>query len=158
MNRLAQTHLEAEFRQMLHHKGVRKPAETPLKETSDPAERLAYKIVGAALKVHQQLGPGLLESAYEACLCRELALSGIAFERQVPLAVQYHGISLDCGYRLDLVVGELVIVEVKAVAKVLPIHRAQLMTYLKLLKLRIGLIINFNVTALRLGIYRIIQG
>jgi GxxExxY protein len=142
---------------MFHHKGARSIPGTALGHTRDLADDLSYDIVGAALGVHKQLGPGLLESAYEACLCRELTLHGIAYERQVSLPLDYHGMSLDCGYRLDLVVEGLVIVEVKAVAKVLPIHRAQLMTYLKLSKVRLGLIINFNVSALRLGIYRIVQ-
>lgn len=142
---------------MFHHKGARSIPPIALGDTREPADSLSYGIVGAALEVHKQLGPGLLESAYEACLCRELTLRGIAYERQVALPLGYQGISLDCGYRLDLVVGELVVIEVKAVAKILPIHRAQVMTYLKLSKLRLGLIINFNVSALRLGIYRIIQ-
>jgi GxxExxY protein len=142
---------------MIHHEAPRRLPGMALRETTDPAERLSYEIVGAALAVHKELGPGLLESAYEACLCRELTLRGIAHQRQVALPLDYHGVSLDCGYRLDLVVGNLIVLEVKAVTKVLPIHRAQIMTYLKLLRLRLGLIINFNVTVLRLGIYRIIQ-
>lgn len=142
---------------MMHHKGSRRLLGTALGETRDPTERLSYEIVGAALEVHKQLGPGLLESAYDMCLCRELTLRGIPYERQVALPLAYQGASLDCGYRLDLVVGNLIVLEVKAVAKVLPIHRAQVMTYLKLLRMRLGLIINFNVTVLRLGIYRIVQ-
>jgi GxxExxY protein len=141
---------------MIHHKGL--PASPGTAQgASDPSERLSYDILGAALEVHKQVGPGLLESAYDACLCRELTLRGIPYERQVPLPLNYQGIPIDCSYRLDLVVGELVVVEVKSVGKVLPIHRAQVMTYLRLLKLRLGLIINFNVSALRLGIYRIAQ-
>jgi GxxExxY protein len=154
---LAQITDGIELQPRFHHKGVRSIPPIALRDTGDSADGLSYHIVGAALEVHKQLGPGLLESAYEACLGRELTLRGIPYEQQLALPVGYQGISLDCGYRLDLVVGELVIVEVKAVAKVLPIHRAQVMTYLKLSKLRLGLIINFNVSALRLGIYRIIQ-
>jgi GxxExxY protein len=114
--------------------------------------------VGAAIEVHRQLGPGLLESAYEACLCREFALRGIDFERQAVLPLNYRGLDVDCGYRLDLIVSGLVILEVKSVSKVLPIHRAQVLTYLKLMKLNLGLIINFNVEMLRLGIHRIVMG
>ena len=114
--------------------------------------------MGAAIQVHKHLGPGLLESAYEACLCRELERRGIPYQRQVALPLEYYGISVDCGYRLDLVVGGLVVLEVKAVEKVLPIHKAQVLTYLKLLRMSLGLLINFNVEVLRLGIYRIILG
>ena len=135
---------------MLHHEGT--------KDTKVSADHLSYDIVGAAIDVHRQLGPGLLESAYEACLCRELFLREIAFERQVALPLQYRGISVDCGYRLDLIVGGLVVVEVKSASRVLPVHRAQCLTYLKLLGLNLGLIINFNVEMLRLGVHRIIMG
>jgi GxxExxY protein len=135
---------------MLNHKGT--------KDTKVTANRLSYDIVGAAIEVHKHLGPGLLESAYEACLCRELGQRGIAYERQVPLPLEYHGMSVDCGYRVDLIVGGLVVLEVKSIAKVHSIHRAQVLTYLKLLRMNLGLLINFNVEVLRLGIYRIILG
>ena len=135
---------------MLHHEGT--------KDTKVSADRLSYDIVGAAIEVHRRLGPGLLESAYEACLCRELSFRGIEFERQVRLPLAYRGLVVDCGYRLDLVVGGVLVLEVKSVAKVLPIHKAQVLTYLKLLNLSLGLIINFNVEMLRLGIYRIVIG
>jgi GxxExxY protein len=151
---LSEIDFDLELRQMFYHKGARRIPENAL---GDAADGLSRKIVTAALGVHKQLGPGLLESAYEACLCRELTLRGIEHERQLALPVRYQGLSLDCGYRLDLVVGELVIVEVKAVAKILPIHKAQVMTYLRLSKMRVGLIVNFNVPALRLGIYRIVH-
>jgi len=128
------------------------------KDTKGSADRLSYDIVGAAIEVHRRLGPGLLESAYEACLARGFFLRSIQFERQVPLKLEYRGMGVDCGYRLDLVVGGLVIVEVKAVAKVLPIHRAQMITYVRLRRLSLGMIINFNVEILRLGIYRIVIG
>jgi GxxExxY protein len=114
--------------------------------------------VGAAIEVHRQLGPGLLESAYEACLCRELFLRGLNFERQIELPLNYRGMAVQCGYRLDLIVERMVIVEVKSVPRALPVHRAQILTYLKLLKLNLGLLINFNVEVLRLGIHRIVMG
>ena len=118
-------------------------------------EELTEKVIGAAIEVHRALGPGLLESAYEECLCRELDLRGLAFQRQVPLPVEYKGVKLDCGYRLDLVVQEAVILELKCVDHILPVHEAQLFTYLKLTGKRIGLIINFNVAVLvRGGIVR----
>jgi GxxExxY protein len=114
-------------------------------------EDLTGNIIGAAIEVHRVLGPGLLESAYEECLCRELNLREIAFQRQVPLPVEYKGVKLDCGYRLDLVVQDAVILELKCVEHLLPIHDAQLLTYLKLTHKRVGLIINFNVAALVKG-------
>jgi len=118
-------------------------------------EDLTEKIIGAAIEVHRALGPGMLESAYEECLCRELSLRGIAFQRQVPLPVEYKGVKLDCGYRLDLVIEDAVVLELKCVEHVLPVHEAQLLTYLKLTGKRIGLIINFNVaTLVRGGIVR----
>jgi GxxExxY protein len=114
-------------------------------------ESLTEKIIGAAIEVHRALGPGLLESAYEECLCREFSLRGLAFQRQVPLPVEYKGVKLDCGYRLDLVVQDEVILELKCVEHLLPVHDAQLLTYLKLTSKRVGLIINFNVAALVKG-------
>lgn len=115
-------------------------------------------IIGAAIEVHKHPGPGLLESAYEACLCRELELRGILFERQKPLPLNYKGQSVECRYRLDLVVGGLVIVEIKAVESFLPIHEAQLLTYPRLTGLRVGLLLNFNVPVLTQGIRRIVLG
>jgi GxxExxY protein len=128
------------------------------KDTKASADRLSYDIVGAAIEVHRQLGPGLLESAYEACICRELAFRGIEFDRQVALPLRYRDMVVECGYRLDLIVGRLVIVEIKSVSKVLPIHRAQVLTYLRLLNLSLGFIINFNVERLRMGLHRIVLG
>ena len=127
------------------------------KDTKASADTLSYDVLGAAINVHRELGPGLLESAYEACLCRELSLRQINYERQVPLPLRYRGMAVDCGYRVDLIVGGLMLVEVKAVTKVLPIHRAQAMTYIKLLKLNLAFVINFNVERLNLGIYRIVM-
>ena len=119
--------------------------------------KFSKEIIGAAIEVHRYLGPGLLESAYEECLCRELAICGLAFERQKPLAVSYKGLKLDCGYRLDVVVGGLVILELKAVDQIEPIHEAQLLTYLKLSDLKLGILINFNVPLLKDGIKRIVN-
>jgi GxxExxY protein len=122
------------------------------------ANELSKRVIGAAIEVHRQLGPGLLESAYEACLCHELALHSIPFERQVPLPVLYKGLEIDCAYRLDLIVGGLVILELKAVEKFLPIFDAQLLTYLRLSQLWLGLLINFNVEMLKDGIKRLVNG
>ena len=114
-------------------------------------------IIGAAIEVHRALGPGLLESAYEECLCRELDLRRIRFVRQHPLSVVYKGVKLDCGYRLDLLVDDSVVVEIKTVDALQSIHKAQLITYLKLGGWSIGLLINFNVPVLRAGIKRIVN-
>ncbi|MGZ5504230.1 MAG: GxxExxY protein [Chthoniobacterales bacterium] len=116
--------------------------------------QLTEGIIGAAIEVHRALGPGLLESAYEVCLCRELALWGLAFERQKPIPIEYKEINLDCGYRADLVVEGRVLVELKAVDVLLPIHEAQLLSYLKLSGLDAGLLINFNERLLKNGIKR----
>jgi GxxExxY protein len=111
-------------------------------------------IIGAAIEVHRALGPGLLESAYEECLCHELHLRGLAFQRQVDLPVPYKGLKLDCGYKMDLVVEDEVVLELKSIEKILPVHEAQLLTYLKLSGKRVGLLINFNVPLLTRGIIR----
>lgn len=115
------------------------------------------KIIGCAIEVHKALGPGLLESAYEECFCYELSQNGISFSRQVPLPVVYKGIKLDCGYRIDVLVDDAVIVELKTVEKLLPIHEAQLLTYLKLYRRSLGLLMNFNVPALKDGIKRFVN-
>lgn len=120
-------------------------------------DSLSKEIIGAAIEVHRHLGPGLLESAYERCLCRELSVRGIAFQQQLPLPVRYKGELLDCGYRLDLVVDRQVIVELKAVDALESIHNAQLLTYLKLSGCRLGLLLNFNVPVLKRGIKRIVN-
>ena len=112
------------------------------------------KIISAAIEVHRALGPGLWESAYEECMCHELNLQNIAFVRQLPLPVKYKGVSLDCAYRIDILVADTVVVEIKAVELLLPIHEAQLLTYLKLGKWPAGLLINFNVPLLKQGIRR----
>jgi GxxExxY protein len=115
------------------------------------------KIIGAAIKVHQHLGPGLLESAYEACLAYELSKFGCFVERQKPLPVIYEQVRLDCGYRLDFVIEKSIIVEIKAVEAILPIHIAQVVSYLRLSGLKLGLLLNFNVRTLKEGIRRIVN-
>ena len=117
---------------------------------------MSSEILRAAFKVHSALGPGLLESAYEACLCHELYKARIAFRRQVPIAMAYDGLAIDCGFRLDIVVADKVIVEVKAVERLLSLHNAQLHTYLKASRLRLGLLLNFNTRHLRDGIRRLV--
>jgi len=114
-------------------------------------------VIGFAIEVHRALGPGLLESAYEECLCYELTQQSVSFRRQVALPVRYKGVKLDCGYRIDLLVDDLVIVEIKAVESLCPIHEAQLLTYLKLAEKPVGLLINFNVPALKQGLKRIVN-
>ena len=114
-------------------------------------------IIGAAIEVHRTLGPGLLESAYEACLAYELLERGLKVEQQKPLPLVYKEVTLDCGYRLDLLVENAVIVEIKAVDRAQPIHQAQLLSYLKLSGCEVGLLINFNVTVLKEGIHRLIN-
>ncbi len=113
-------------------------------------------IIGAAIEVHRSLGPGLLESAYEECLCHELGLQGLSFKRQVNLPVTYKGITLDCGYRLDLLVQGQVVVEIKAVETLLPIHDAQLLSYLRLGGWQVGLLINFHIPILKDGVRRLV--
>jgi GxxExxY protein len=120
--------------------------------------QVTQKVIGAAIEVHKHLGPGLLESAYEECMCHELTLRGIAFDRQMPLPVRYKGVKLDCGYRLDIVVQNMLILELKACEKIEPIHRAQLLTYLKLSGIRLGLLLNFGVPVMKDGIVRIVNG
>ncbi len=120
--------------------------------------KLTEQIIGSAIEVHKILGPGLMESAYEACLCYELAKRNLQFEQQVPLPVKYKEVNLDCGYRIDVIVEKTVIVEIKSVAALEPIHKAQVITYLKLGNWKIGLLINFNVLRLTDGIQRIVLG
>lgn len=115
---------------------------------------LTGQIIGAVIEVHRELGPGLLESAYQACLERELSLCKLNFEREKSLPVNYKGIRLDCGYRLDFIVENKVVVELKAVEAIQPVHEAQLITYLKLTGCRVGLLINFNVPILKKGIIK----
>ena len=112
-------------------------------------------VIGALIEVHRRLGPGLLESAYEACLCAELSLRGMRFERQQPLGVDYKGVHVDCGYRLDLVVERRILLGLKTVERLLPIHEAQVVTYLRLARLPVGLLVNFNVLTLKSGLRRL---
>ena len=133
----------------MNHKGT--------KSTKERSNELSKMIVEAAIEVHRFLGPGLLESAYEEALCHELNLRGIPFERQKPMPLSYKGIKLNCGYRLDLLVDGLVVVELKAVERTEPIFEAQLLTYLKLTDLWLGMLLNFNVPVMRRGIRRIVN-
>lgn len=116
---------------------------------------ISGKIIECAIRVHKELGSGLLENAYEACLLFELHKEGLKARRQVQMPVEYSGVRIDVGYRLDLLVEEQVIVELKSVEKVMPIHEAQILTYLKLSKLKLGLLLNFNEKVLKDGIKRI---
>jgi GxxExxY protein len=118
---------------------------------------ITSKIIGAAIEVHRALGPGLLESAYQACLAHELEVSGKPFEAGKPLPLRYKGVRLDCGYRLDFIVAGLIVVEVKSVAALAAIHTAQLVTYLKLANCPAGLLINFNVPVLTRGVRRVFR-
>lgn len=115
---------------------------------------LTRRIIGSAIEVHRALGPGLLESAYEACLCDELDRDQLRYQRQVDLPVIYKGRRINCGYRIDVLVEDQVVLELKSIEKVMPIHEAQLLTYLRLAERRVGLLINFNVAVLRRGIVR----
>lgn len=117
----------------------------------------SHAVIGAALEVHRELGPGLLESAYRGCLLHELGTRGLRVAGEVPLPVYYRGIRIDCGYRLDLMVEDQLVVELKAVKSLEPIHTAQLLTYLRLCRRPLGLLINFNVLLLKEGIRRVID-
>jgi GxxExxY protein len=138
---------------MTHHEGAKDS-----KGTKAYSLALSHHVIGAAIEVHRVIGPGLLESVYEMALCRELWLRGIGVERQVAVPVRYKGGVLGCDIRLDLVVERNVIVEVKSVDKLMPVHRAQLLTYLRLRSLWLGLLLNFNVEVLRDGVRRVLNG
>jgi len=125
---------------------------------ADGLNSITEDIIGAAIEVHRALGPGLLESAYETCLTFDLVGRGHKVEAQKPLHLIYKGVKLDCAYRLDLLVDEQVIVEIKSVEQLLPIHQAQLLSYLKLSGCKVGLLLNFNVPMLKDGIMRVVQG
>ena len=127
-------------------------------QRSTAVNETTQAIIGAAMEVHRRLGPGLLESAYSECLCREMALLNIPYERERALPVEYKGVRLECGYRLDLLVANSVVVEVKSVEALAPVHDAQLITYLRLGGWRVGLLLNFNVAVLKDGIRRKILG
>lgn len=127
------------------------------KDTKAEADELSYKVIGAAIEVHRALGPGLLESIDEECLAHELTSRGISYRRQVSLPLIYKGVRLESGYRLDLVVNDLVVLELKAVEHLLPVHEVQLLTYLRLTGKWLGLLLNFHVTVLQRGIRRIVN-
>ena len=120
-------------------------------------DAVSSSIIGAAIEVHRALGPGLLEAAYESCLAFELAERGHFVERQKAVPVEYKSVRVEAGFRIDLLVDEKIIVELKAVESILPVHRAQLMTYLKLTGLRVGLLMNFNVNILKQGLHRVVN-
>ncbi len=127
-------------------------------ESKAKADALSKRIIGAAIEVHRTLGPGLLEEAYEECLCRELELQGIAFRRQVMIDIDYKGKVVRNAFRLDLLVEELVIVDLKSIDRFHPIHEAQILTYLRLAERWLGLVINFNMPVLKDGIMRRVRG
>ena len=113
---------------------------------------LSHRVIGASIEVHRHLGPGLLESTYQQCLARELHLSGIPFKLEYPLPVEYKGLHLDCGYRIDVLIEDAIILELKSVTQLKPIHEAQLLTYMKLTHIKQGFLINFNVEILKNGL------
>lgn len=117
---------------------------------------ITKKIIGCAIEVHRSLGPGLLESAYEECLAYELEKAGLKTKRQIPAPVVYKDVKLDCGYRIDMLIENLIVIELKVVDEINPVHEAQVLTYMKFSKMNIGLLINFNVTSLKNGIRRFI--
>ena len=119
-------------------------------------KELTEQVIGAAIEVHRQLGPGLLESAYEKCLCRELELRGLSFERQKAIPLEYKGVKLEQGYRMDIVVANRIVLELKCVNAIAPVHEAQMLTYLRLSGLPIGLILNFYVPVMKAGIRRLL--
>jgi len=119
-------------------------------------DKLTGKIIGLAIEVHRRLGPGLLESVYQQCLAYEFSKNDIDFVKEQPIPVKYKDINIDCGFRADFIVADCIVLELKAVERILPIHEAQLMTYLKVTKLKVGLLVNFNVRLLRKGIKRLI--
>jgi len=119
--------------------------------------KITKTIIGMAINIHRALGPGLLESAYEACMVYDLVKAGLKVDQQKPLPIVYRGVKLECSYRLDLMIEKEVIVEIKSVEKLLPIHQAQLMSYLKLSDCKVGLLINFNVKVLKNGIKRVVN-
>jgi GxxExxY protein len=123
-----------------------------------PLNQLTHEVIGASIEVHRTLGPGLLESAYRKCLCRELFLRGVPFQKEHPLPLEYKGLRLEGGYRYDILVDKRLLIEVKSVEALAPIHEAQILTYLRLGGWRLGLLINFNVVVLKDGIRRRILG
>ena len=127
-------------------------------ESRNAADGWSKKLIGSAIEVHRNLGPGLLENAYEECLCHELALRGIPYKRQHPVTIHYKGVVVDAAYRIDVLVADLVVVELKSVLKIEPVFEAQLLTYLRLYQRWLGLLMNFNVPVLKDGITRRVRG
>jgi len=119
-------------------------------------EQLTSRIIGAAIEVHRELGPGLLESAYEECLCHELRSLGILFQRQVSLPVKYKTVRLDCGYRADVIIEDRIVAELKSIDQITDLHKAQLLTYLRKSGIKVGLLLNFNVEVLKNGLVRLV--
>ena len=132
-------------------------AESAEMNENERLNKITETIISAAITVHRTLGPGLLESAYEACMVYELAHTGLKVEQQKPLPIVYQEVKLECGYRLDLMIANEVIVEIKSIEKLLPIHQAQLLSYLKLSGCKVGLLINFNVKVLKDGVKRVVN-
>jgi GxxExxY protein len=122
-----------------------------------PTNQISERVIGAAIEVHRQLGPGLLESSYHACLCRELDLRGVTYETEIPLPLKYKGVQIAKAYVIDLLIEGSLVVEIKSVRKLLPIHSSQLMTYMRLQELSSGLLINFNVHTLFHGLRRLLR-
>ena len=137
---------------MIHHRG------TEDTEVTGVDAVLSGQVIGAAIEVHQALGPGLLESSYQACLSHELTLRGLAWIQQKEIPLQCKGVCLNSAFRIDLLVEGRLVVEVKAIEALTPVHHAQLLTYLKLLHLRLGLLINFNVETMARGVRRVVNG
>ena len=142
----------------LHDSNVSHKDTKNTENDKERANELANRVIGAAIEVHRIVGPGLLESAYEECLAHELTLQGISIARQVPVSLSYKGLSLPCAYRIDLVVESLLVVEIKAIERIDPVHTAQVLTYLRMQGLWLGLLINFNVPLLKNGIKRVVLG
>ncbi len=139
----------------MNHRGTETQRRS-FEEISDELNRVSGEIIDSALAVHRTLGPGLLENVYEACLAYELTKRNLRVSRQVEVPVIYDGVRLDVGFRIDILVNEAVVVELKAVEQILPVHSAQMLTYLRLTGHRLGLLVNFNVPALRQGVHRLV--
>jgi GxxExxY protein len=137
---------------MIHHRGTEDTEATGVDAV------LSGQVIGAAIEVHRTLGPGLLESSYQACLSHELTLRGLAWIQQKEIPLQYKGVCLNSAYRIDFLIEGRLVLEVKAIEALTPVHHAQLLTYLKVLYLRLGLLINFNVETLTRGVRRVVNG
>ena len=141
------------MKRKIHTAETQRAQRKPKMDTNE----LSKRIIGTAIEIHKVLGPGLLESAYEECLCHELDLQKLSFERQKPLPIKYKSIKLDCGYKLDVLVEESIVLELKSCKKIESIHKAQLLTYLKLTRVNLGLLLNFNSVVMRDGIVRMVN-